>query len=128
MIENIPITGTRAVRLVDDRCFALRRFIRKQLEDAWGNLVYWSKGDKRSLTISTMIKDGHTSLEEAVTAWKAFKELEAVANQLWQNLDESIIKPRIDIRSRPLSSISIIEVSMRDKYSSRITDHIVEHA
>jgi centromere/kinetochore protein ZW10 len=113
MIDSIPITRTRALRLVDDRCFALRRFIHEQLEDAWGNLVHWSRGDKKSLTIRTVIEDGHTSLEEAVTSWRAFKELEAIANQLWQTLDDSIIKPRIDIRSRPLSSISILEVSTR---------------
>lgn len=111
MIDSIPITRTRALRLVDNRCFALKRVIRGQLTDVWGHLVYWNRGAKNSLTISTAIDDIRTNLEEAITSWRAFEELEAIANQLWQNLDDLIIKPRIDIGSRPLSSISIVEVS-----------------
>ena len=115
MIDKLPVARTRAARLLDDRCFDLRRYIHEQLAAVWQNLIHWNKGDKKSLTINVAIEDVRTSLDEAITSWKAFRELNTVAKQLWQDLDNFILKPRTDIQNRALSSISILEASFLNR-------------
>jgi centromere/kinetochore protein ZW10 len=112
MMDNIPVERTtRAIRLLDDRCFELRTFIHEQLTGVWQNLVYWDEGDKKRLTIRTAIEGEHTNMDDAVISWRAFKELDTVAKQLWQDLDDNILKPRTDIRQRSLRSIQILDAS-----------------
>ena len=120
MLDTIPVTRTRAVRLLDDRCFGLKRFIHEQLTGVWENLVHWDRGDKKSLTINTAIEGEHTSLEEAVTSWRSFQELEGITNQLWHDLDDFVIKPRTDIQNRRLLSISILKVKHLSRYYSNL--------
>jgi centromere/kinetochore protein ZW10 len=118
MMDKIPVERTtRAIRLLDDRCFELRSFIRDQLTGVWRSLVHWEKGDKNSLTISATIEGEQTNLDEAIISWKAFRELDTIANQLWQDLDDLILKPRTDIKKRSLSSISILQASFRYRHS-----------
>lgn len=76
----------------------------------WRKLVRWDKGDQRLLAIISTVENKATSLEDAVTSWKAFQLLEETTTQLWQELDEFIIKPRTDIGGCTLRSFSIIEV------------------
>lgn len=109
MIDKLPVTRTRAARLLDDRCFDLRLYIHEQLSSIWQNLIHWNKEDKKILTINVTIEGVGTSLDEAITSWKAFRELDTVAKQLWEDLDNFILKPRTDIQHRALSSISILE-------------------
>jgi centromere/kinetochore protein ZW10 len=111
MIDTIPVTRTRAVRLLDDRCFDLRRFIHEQLTGVWKDLVHWDTGEKTSLSINAAIEGEETNLIEAITSWQAFRELDAVAKQFWQDLDDFILKPRTDIQNLSLYSIHILEVS-----------------
>ena len=111
MIDKLPVTRTRAARLLDDRCFDLRLYIHEQLSNVWQNLIHWNKEDKKILTINVTIEGVGTSLDEAINSWKAFRELDTVAKQLWEDLDNFILKPRTDIQHRTLSSISILEAS-----------------
>ena len=95
MIDNIPVERTtRAIRLLDDRCFELRTFIHLQLTGVWQNLVHWDEVDKKSLTIRATIEGEHTNMDDAIISWRAFRELDTVAKQLWQDLDDNILKPR----------------------------------
>lgn len=111
-MDKMPVErATRAIRLLDDRCFELRSSIRDQLTSIWRNLIHWEEGAKKSLTISATIEGEQTSLGEAITSWKAFRELDTIASQLWHNLDELVLKPRTDIKNRSLSSISILQAS-----------------
>lgn len=119
MMDKIPVERTtRAIRLLDDRCLELRGYIRDQLVGVWRSLVHWEKGEKKSLTISGTIEGEQTTLDEAIISWKAFRELDAVANQLWQDLDDLILKPRTDIKSRSLSSIQILEASFHCRHNN----------
>lgn len=44
-----------------------------------------------------------------MTGLKYFQELDQVARQLWEHLDDTIIKPRTDISNQPLCSIVFFE-------------------
>jgi centromere/kinetochore protein ZW10 len=61
-----------------------------------------------------MKQDEGTNLDLAIIGLKAFKELEEVANQLWKDLDETIISPRtvlpLDGSVGSLSAITIHQV------------------
>lgn len=119
MMDQIPIERTRALRLLDDRCFELRLFIHEQLTDVWKSLVSWNQGDKKSLTITAAVEGEHTTLDEAITSWKSFRELDTIAQQLWQNLDDFILKPRTDrtdIQNLSFSSVFILKVGLIDSH------------
>lgn len=51
------------------------------------------------------------SLSEATTALQAYKELDKTANELWENLDDAILKPRTVPRIGLLPQIEIKNVS-----------------
>lgn len=113
MMDKIPVERTtRVIRLLDDRCFELRSFIHEQLTGVWKNLVHWDRGDKTCLALSATIEGEPTNMDEAIISWRAFRELDAIATQLWQDLDDYILKPRTDIQRRSLSSIQILKASL----------------
>lgn len=51
------------------------------------------------------------SLSDAVIGLKAYKEVDQRMALLWHNVDEAIIKPRTDIKSPELPSITTDGVS-----------------
>jgi len=51
------------------------------------------------------------SLSEATVALKAYKEVEKSMKQLWEDLDEAILKPRTELRVGPIPKIQIDGVS-----------------
>jgi centromere/kinetochore protein ZW10 len=114
-ITYIPLEkSTRAMRLLDTKCFDLRRFIRDQFTQVWNTLIQVNF-DWGTITINKESKEGrHTTLDQAIVGLKAYKELEKAANQLWRDLDDAILKPRtilrLDGRFGPLPTIQIQEV------------------
>ncbi len=75
-----------------------------------------------------MKQDEGTNLDLAIIGLKAFKELEKVANQLWKDLDETIIRPRtilpLDGRVGSLSAIAVHQVDSASSISTcASTDH-----
>lgn len=114
-ITDIPLEkSTRAMRLLDTKCFDLRRFIHDQFTQVWNTLIQVDF-DRRTITINKELKEGrHTTLDQAIVGLKAYKEVEKAANQLWIDMDDAILKPRtslrLDGRFGPLPAIQIQEV------------------
>lgn len=75
-----------------------------------------------------MKQDESTNLDLAIIGLKAFKELEKVANQLWKDLDETIIRPRtvLPLNGR-VGSLSAITVHQVDSSSSELTCASTDH-
>ena len=76
-----------------------------------------------------MKQDECTNLDLAIIGLKAFKELEKVANQLWKDLDETIISPRtvlpLDGSVVSLSAITVHQVDSSGSESTCVsTDHL----
>lgn len=69
-----------------------------------------------------MKQDEGTNLDLAIIGLKAFKELEKVANQLWKDLDETIIRPRTVLPlDGSVGSLSAIAVHQVDSSGSEST-------
>jgi centromere/kinetochore protein ZW10 len=117
-ITDIPLEkSTRAMRLLDTKCFDLRRLIHDQFTRVWNALIRVDF-DQSTITINAQLKDGQrTTLDQAIIGLKAYKELEKAANQLWLDLDDAILKPRtnlgLDRRFGPLPAIQIEGVEAR---------------
>jgi len=76
-----------------------------------------------------MKQDEGTNLDLAIIGLKAFKELEEVANQLWKDLDETVISPRtvlpLDGSVGSLSAITVHQVeSLSFELTCASTDHL----
>lgn len=51
------------------------------------------------------------TLTEAIDVLQRYKEVDKAAKQLWQDLDEAILRPRTELRAAPLPKIQIDGVS-----------------
>jgi hypothetical protein len=60
------------------------------------------------------------SIAEASITLEAYKEVDRVAKQLWEDLDDAILKPRTELRVGTLPKIQIEEVSYPHNGSSSI--------
>ncbi|PMD15693.1 centromere/kinetochore protein-like protein zw10 [Hyaloscypha hepaticicola] len=93
-IGELPLEKTtRAVRILDSKCFDQRHTIHEQFTNVWNKLVQVDR-DQKAIIINKELPNEGTNLDLAIIGLKAFKELEKVANQLWKDLDETIIRPR----------------------------------
>jgi protein transport protein DSL1/ZW10 len=75
-----------------------------------------------------MKQDEGTNLDLAIIGLKAFKELEKVANQLWKDLDETIVSPRTVLPlDGSVGSLSAITVHQVDSLSFELTCASTDH-
>ncbi len=57
--------------------------------------------------------DGRTNLADAVIGLKAYKEVDERAEQLWHNLDASIVAPRANFKATSLKRITVEQDELR---------------
>ncbi|KAF8850831.1 hypothetical protein BDZ45DRAFT_184064 [Acephala macrosclerotiorum] len=108
-IAKIPLEKTaRALRLLDQRAFDLRTHIREQLLNVWYALVHIQEENGLvTVKIHDKLPNEPTTLNDAVIGFKSFKSLDTVAKKLWETLDSTIFKYRMDIGAGSLPSIEI---------------------
>lgn len=69
------------------------------------------EGGVASVTIREKLPNEPTSLSDAVVAFQSFKEVDAIAKKLWDNLDAAVFKRRTDIGTGSLPKIEVNEVT-----------------
>jgi len=94
--------------MLDNRCFDLRGFAHEQFKVVWKQLVHLDP-DEKTLTINQSLKDEFTNMDQAIIVLKAYKELDATAKRLAEDIDDIILKPRTDTQG-PLLSIKVTKV------------------
>lgn len=125
LIAEVPAEkNTRAIRLLDQRCFELKAAAHEHLMTLWNHLILVDF-DSQVLTINRtlpcefivnirylelMLKAEPGTLDEAITGLKYFKELDQAALRLWQVLDKIALAPRTDLFLPVLPSITLTEV------------------
>lgn len=110
-LSKVPMDKTsRAIRLLDTECFAVREAIRTQFIIVWKALVRIDV-DNKTLTVSKSIEGEDTDMEKAMEGLKGFTEVDKAAKKLWEELDLTIIQPRTDIHNLSMLSIVCTEVS-----------------
>ncbi len=103
--------NTRALRLLDTKCFELRNHIQIQFSIVWKALIR-ADLDNRVLTITKKLDGQDTDLIRGMIALKAFHLVDETARKLWEDLDFMIIQPRTDIHSLAIPSIEVQDVSL----------------
>ncbi|CZR67503.1 uncharacterized protein PAC_17402 [Phialocephala subalpina] len=108
-IAKIPLEKTaRALRLLDQRAFDLQTHIREQLLSVWYALVHIREENGLvTMTIHDKLPDEPTTLDDTVIGFKSFKSLDTVAKKLWDTLDSTVFKRRMDIRAGSLQDIVV---------------------
>jgi hypothetical protein len=100
--------STRAVRLLEQRSFELKANAHDRLETLWGNLLVVD-GANQTLTVNKSLTDSPVTLDDAVIALQAFKELDKSAAKFSRSLSQSILATRID---SPTKTLHVTTVSM----------------
>lgn len=105
----------RAVRLLDARAFELKAAAYDAFNQIWKSMVHAdvelgkitirdaAEGTfipKHVLKGANSITDGKMTLTDAVVGLKAYKEVDERAEQLWHNLDASIVSPRANFNAK----------------------------
>ncbi|EHK99828.1 putative Centromere/kinetochore protein zw10 like protein [Glarea lozoyensis 74030] len=101
-----PDETTRAMRIIDDRCSELRKYIHEQLHEAWAALIDFDF-DANALTIH-----------------KKLPEVDAVAINFWKELDQIIIKPRTILQSGVQPGVAIDGNTIKSTEGS--ADHTIK--
>ncbi|KAL1852015.1 ribosome biogenesis protein ytm1 [Diaporthe australafricana] len=88
--------GVRVRRLLDLRAFELKSNVHDVFDHVWKTLM---KVDTTERTISFYAKAENEamSLSDAVIGLQAYKEVDQRMAQLWHDIDQAVVAPRMDI-------------------------------
>ncbi|KAF7921012.1 hypothetical protein BELL_0216g00150 [Botrytis elliptica] len=108
-IADIPAeTTVRAVRLLDTRYYELKDSLNDQLSEIRKSLIY-IQPKEASITIHKKIDGISTSLDDVAIGLERFQELDEFGKNLWEQLSETIIRPRTGLELSPSVSQICIE-------------------
>ncbi|KAK4032933.1 Centromere/kinetochore protein zw10 [Parachaetomium inaequale] len=103
----------RAVKLLDIRAFELKSDVHEVFEHVWNALIHVDT-EKQRVSISSSREDESMSLEDAVIGLRAYKEVDQRMSRLWQDINQAILLPRMDITKDKLPGVhtqdSILEL------------------
>ncbi|TDZ68343.1 Centromere/kinetochore protein zw10-like protein [Colletotrichum trifolii] len=107
-LDAVPMNKKtcRVMRLLDLRAFELKSSVHDVFDHVWASLVH-TDTQAGSLTIHEKL-DGtceQINLSEAIIGLQAYKEVEERMSQLWQDVDQAIVFPRMNSESTSLPSI-----------------------
>lgn len=94
---------TRPMSLLNERSFALKASIHDAFDNEWGKLVNFQAG---SLAVHQVCQEG-MDMQEAMTIIEAYKERDARLQKMYEQLDKTIIKPRVLLSAGMLHSIVV---------------------
>lgn len=88
--------GVRVRRLLDLRAFELKSNVHDVFDHVWKTLM---KVDTAARTIyfSAEAENEAMSLSDAVIGLQAYKEVDQRMSQLWHDIDQAVVGPRMDI-------------------------------
>lgn len=88
--------GVRVRRLLDLRAFELKSNVHDVFDHVWKTLM---KVDTTARTIyfSAKTENEAMSLSDAVIGLQAYKEVDQRMSQLWHDIDQAVVGPRMDI-------------------------------
>lgn len=80
--------------------------------NVWYALVHvQEENDLVTVTIHDKLPDEPTTLNDVVIGFKSFKSLDIIAKKLWETLDSTILRRRMDIGAGSLPSIEVNQAS-----------------
>ncbi|KKA26611.1 hypothetical protein TD95_003426 [Thielaviopsis punctulata] len=106
-IQQIPVNWLcRPKRVLEVRAQELRTEIHAVLERVWADLVVADVGSNK-FCIQKSVDDGQITFQDTVLALKQYKEVDEYMEQLWHNLDNAIISPRMELDQWTFSSVEV---------------------
>ncbi|TWU73379.1 hypothetical protein ED733_001995 [Metarhizium rileyi] len=104
-IDRVGVSKScRILRMLDHRAFELKSSIHEVFDNVWKDLIHFNV-EEGKVTIREFLPEGGMTLSDAVIGLKAYKETDERMEQLWRNLDGSIISPRMDKSKLPPPSV-----------------------
>lgn len=88
--------GVKVRRLLDLRAFELKSNVHDVFEHVWKTLVKVDTA-ARSIYLSAKTESEAMSLSDAVIGLQAYKEVDQRMSQLWHDIDQAVVGPRMDI-------------------------------
>ncbi|KAK3325721.1 hypothetical protein B0H66DRAFT_616450 [Apodospora peruviana] len=106
-LDAIPVSKScRALKLLDIRAFELKSSVHVVFDRVWKALIHVDV-EGRKVSISDTREDEPMSLSDAVIGLKAYKEADERAAQLWHDINNTILIPRMDIAQDTLPTVHI---------------------
>lgn len=112
----------RVMRLLDVRAFELKSSTYQVFNQIWKSMVNVDI-DSCTITIRDKSEDGCMTLSDASFGLKAYKEVDERLEQLWHNLNMSIVTPRMDYHAASQRGIS---ANVDELSFSGPTDHSID--
>jgi protein transport protein DSL1/ZW10 len=88
--------GVRVRRLLDLRAFELKSNVHDVFEHVWKTLMKVDTAAK-TINFSAKTEDEAMTLSDAVIGLQAYKEVDQRMSQLWHDIDQAVVGPRMDI-------------------------------
>lgn len=88
--------GVRVRRLLDLRAFELKSNVHDVFDHVWKTLMKVDTAEK-TIFFSAKAEDEAMSLSDAVIGLQAYKEVDQRMSQLWHDIDQAVVGPRMDI-------------------------------
>lgn len=133
----------RAVKLLDIRAFELKSDVHEVFDHLWNTLVNVDVENKKVLISSTrqgklrccgplcrlsLTSVGEPmSLDDAVIGLKAYKEVDERMGRLWQDINQAVLLPRMDITKDTLPGVHAQDVSAPFRFSRCLVTPDAEH-
>jgi len=133
----------RAVKLLDIRAFELKSDVHEVFDHVWSTLINVDlEGQKVSISSTRegkLRQDGSTcrrsltlvdepmSLEDAVIGLRAYKEVDQRMARLWQDINQAVLLPRMDITKDKLPGIHTQDVSALSSFRGTVVTPDSEH-
>jgi centromere/kinetochore protein ZW10 len=112
-LDEIPVSKScRAIRLLDIRAFELKTDVHEVFDHVWNALVHVDV-ERGSVSVSDTAEDEPMSLQDAVIGLQAYKEVDKRMQDLWHDLDNAVIGPRMDLTKPSLPAIHVADDVLR---------------
>lgn len=112
-LDEIPVSKScRAIRLLDIRAFELKTDVHEVFDHVWNALVHVDV-EHGIVSIRDAAQDEPMDLTDAVIGLKAYKEVDKRTQELWHDIDQAVIRPRMVISKASLPAVSVEDDVLR---------------
>jgi centromere/kinetochore protein ZW10 len=106
-LDEIPVSKScRAIKLLDIRAFELKTGVHEVFNHVWNALVHVDV-EHGSVSVRQAAEDEPMDLTDALIGLKAYKEVDTRMQELWHDIDQAIIGPRMDIGKGTLPAVLV---------------------
>lgn len=106
-LDQIPVSRScRALKLLDIRAFELKTNVHDVFDRVWNALVHVDT-EMGTISIADSREDEQMNLTDAVIGLKAYKEVDKRMKELWHDIDQAVISPRMDTAREALPAIEV---------------------